>query len=147
MRKIILCIILLLLFNYCSNKPEPINYGHDSCENCRMIISNPNYGAELVTSKGKVYKFDSIECLADFSMSNENNINTTLWVTNFNGNAELINKEVSFFLLSENLRSPMGLNLTAFSSIIELDNMKQQHGGSEIKWKELLGYVKEKWNK
>ncbi|MGB5288980.1 MAG: hypothetical protein WBN42_10875, partial [Ignavibacteriaceae bacterium] len=52
---------LLFLLASCGSKPEPINYGKDECEFCRMQISDNRYGAELVTDKGKVYKFDSIE--------------------------------------------------------------------------------------
>ncbi len=65
---LIFFITLTLLISSCGSKPEPINYGHDECEFCRMQISDNRYGAELVTDKGKVYKFDSIECLIEFAM-------------------------------------------------------------------------------
>ncbi len=61
-------LLLSLVTASCGSNPEPINYGHDECEFCRMQISDNRYGAELVTDKGKVYKFDSIECLIEFAM-------------------------------------------------------------------------------
>ena len=48
----------------CSKGHQPINYGEDECEFCKMMVMDKRYGAELVTDKGKIYFFDSIECLA-----------------------------------------------------------------------------------
>ena len=137
---------VILLLSSCSKSPEPIQYGHDSCENCRMLISDPKYGSELITSKGKIYKFDSIECLADFN----NNLNiediSSIWVTDFSKPNEFININDGFFLKSKNLRSPMGLNLSAFSNAAGLNKIKEQYSGDEIKWDDLVIYVKQQWH-
>ena len=47
-------------------KPEPIAYDVDACAYCRMQISDPRFGAELVTAKGRTLKFDSIDCLVAY---------------------------------------------------------------------------------
>jgi len=144
MKNIVLGLILIISTN-CSTTPEPIKYGHESCDKCRMQIMDPKYGTELVTSKGKVYKFDSVECLAFFAKNMNDDKNSTLWVTDFSNNNELVDKNKAFFLLSEKLRSPMGLNLTAFSSQNELDKLKEQYQGKEITWDELIEYVNHEW--
>ncbi|MBI1931293.1 MAG: nitrous oxide reductase accessory protein NosL [Ignavibacteriales bacterium] len=144
MKNILFGIILLVSTN-CSNGPEPISYGHDSCDKCRMQIMDPKYGTELVTSKGKIYKFDSVECLAFYAKNMNDDENSTLWVTDFLNKNELVEKNKAYFLLSENLRSPMGLNLTAFSSQADLNNIKNQYQGKEINWDELIEYVNHEW--
>lgn len=145
MRKYFLLVIIILFVN-CSKSPEPIKYGHDSCENCRMLITDHKYGSELITSKGRIYKFDSIECLADYSIKLENSVIGSMWVTNFSNPHELINVNTAIFLKSENLRSPMGLNLSAFSSYPEMENIKKQYGGDKIQWNDLVNYVTKKWH-
>lgn len=130
----------------CQSKPEPISYGEDNCDNCKMTISDPKYGAELITDKSKVYKFDSIECLADFSLKTEGETISSMWVTDFSNPENLINTKNALFLKSEKLRSPMGLNLSGFSSSSELDKVLKEFDGVKISWDGILKYVSEKWN-
>lgn len=144
MKKIILILIVFILSG-CSNKSEPINYGYDSCDKCRMQIVDRKYGTELVTSKGKIYKFDSIECLVFFTENSIDDENIFTLVTDYLNNNELINSKKAFYLQSENLRSPMGLNITAFSSQSDLKKFKEKYSGKELSWKEIIEYVNRKW--
>lgn len=130
----------------CQSKPEPISYGEDNCDNCKMTISDPKYGAELITEKGKVYKFDSIECLADYSMKIEGKTIESMLVTDFSNPENLINTKNALFLKSKKLRSPMGLNLSGFSSSNELYKALKEFDGEIISWDGILKYVSEKWN-
>ncbi len=44
-------------------KPVPINFGHDRCKRCFMLIRSPRYSAEVGNMQsGKIYKFDDIGC-------------------------------------------------------------------------------------
>ena len=144
MKKIILILIVFILSG-CSNKSEPINYGYDSCDKCRMQIVDRKYGTELVTSKGKIYKFESIECLVFFTENSIDDENFFTLVTDYLNNNELINSKKAFYLQSENLRSPMGLNITAFSSQSDLKKFKETYAGKELSWKEIIEYVNRKW--
>jgi copper chaperone NosL len=130
----------------CNPDPEPIKYGHDNCEHCKMLISDHNYGAELITQKGKIFKYDSIECLADDQIRLSNEEIHSIWVANFYPPNELININNAHFLLSDNLKSPMGLYLSAFKNDVELNKIAEKYGGKEISWEDLLDYVNKKWN-
>lgn len=142
----LLSILSLFFIQACSSEPEPIKYGHDSCEHCKMLISDHNYGAELITKKGKIFKFDSIECLADYQKTLSNEEIHSMWVVNFYPPNELINIKNAYFLLSDNLKSPMGLYLSAFNNDVELNKIAEKYGGKEINWEDLLEYVNKKWN-
>src|SRR5690606_12451098 len=74
---------LLLLFTACKPEAQAIDYGFDSCTHCKMTIADNRYGAELVTQKGKVYKFDAIECLAAFKETDSEEAYAMLLVTDF----------------------------------------------------------------
>lgn len=128
-----------LLLASCSPKPEPIDYGNDICDFCKMNITDNKYAAELVTSKGKVYKFDSIECLfqfKDLEFKSDDEIHSEL-VNDFSNPGELIDLRKSFFLKSEVFRSPMGMNVLSVSSEEKLNEIKSQHGGEILTYNEV----------
>lgn len=137
--------VSILFLTSCSKEPVPINYGKDNCEYCLMSIIENKFGTELITKKGKIYKFDSIECLAAFENEFDSDEVDSKWVTNFSGSHRLIKHSDAYFLLSKQLKSPMGLYLSAYSSKEELETVKSEFGGDEINWSELVDYVKTKW--
>ncbi|WP_456403023.1 nitrous oxide reductase accessory protein NosL [Persephonella sp.] len=125
--------------------PVPIEYGIDKCSYCSMTIMDDRYGSELVTEKGKVYKFDSVECLAGYYLKNKDKIKIKgMYVTDF-VSKKLINIRDAYFLHSKNLPSPMGLNLSAFSSKDELEKVRSKYGGEILNWENILNLVEKKW--
>ncbi|HEX6308325.1 MAG TPA: nitrous oxide reductase accessory protein NosL [Longimicrobiales bacterium] len=127
----------------CAPHPEPIVYGEDVCAHCRMVIADERYGAELVTTKGRVLKFDSIECLADYVLHEADAADIhSLWVTGFEQPRVLIRIEDAIFLHSPALRSPMGANLTAFhAGGTTAAALLDEHGGAVLEWDEVLRLV------
>lgn len=57
---------MLAFCSSCTTGPEPIRYGQDNCHHCQMTLMDKRFGAEIVTDKGKVYKFDDLNCLVNF---------------------------------------------------------------------------------
>ena len=108
----------LLLMASCAAEPQPIYYGEENCHSCQMTIVDQRYGAEVLTKKGKVYKFDAIECMLHFAEEGsvpESDVKSYL-VTGFDQPGTLIDASGSVLVQSPALPSPMGMNLTAFSS-------------------------------
>ena len=64
MKKPVLFIAIITLVS-CTVEEKPIIYGTDDCALCKMLIMDQRYGTEIVTTKGRVYKFDAIECLVE----------------------------------------------------------------------------------
>ena len=138
---------LLLFFLGCTPKPEPIQFGKDLCHFCSMKIMDQRYGAELITSKGRVYKFDSIECLLAFSSEKKVKVHSR-WVVDFGNPGQLIPWEKALFLHTPRLPSPMGLNVAAFSEEEKLKTTKEKYKGRKIPSKKLLALYKQwRWNK
>ncbi|MGB5237380.1 MAG: nitrous oxide reductase accessory protein NosL [Flavobacteriaceae bacterium] len=135
-----LLVIITLVLNSCGIKSEPIAYGSDICHFCSMTIIDKQHGSEWVTDKGKVYKFDSVECL----MNNHTQIDRAsiaLYRCNhYNDPGVLINAEKAIFLISEGIPSPMGAYLTAFDSRASAMKAHAEHGGKIYSWTELLKY-------
>src|SRR5690606_41500698 len=59
-------VVLLLVLTSCNVGPQAIDYGKDGCHFCKMTIVDKLHAAEIVTNKGKIYKFDASECMINF---------------------------------------------------------------------------------
>lgn len=131
--------LMLFMLSSCSAQPEPIKMGIDACDYCKMTISDPRFGGELVTTKGRLYKFDDVHCLNNYLADNKSlqaEIKST-WFINFSGQGSLIDAEKAVLLKSQDLKSPMGGNIAAFVDRNQLDAARANYPGEVISWKNL----------
>ncbi|WP_417195879.1 nitrous oxide reductase accessory protein NosL [Bizionia sp.] len=141
MKQLILILLLGVTITSCTVKPEPINYGQDACHFCKMTIVDKVHGAEVVTHKGKVYKFDASECMVNF-MDDFDTEEIKLYLTNhFNEPETLIDATTATFLISKNVPSPMGAFLTAFKTKQEAATVQAEQGGDIYTWDALLEHL------
>jgi len=131
--------LFTLSLSGCSTAPQPIRIGQDNCDFCKMTISDQRFGAEIVTKKSKIYKFDDEHCLVAFLHSKK--VETPniagIYFTNFSSPHDLIKAEQAHFLQSPALKSPMNGNIAAFSNDDSLVKIFQQLNGNKITWEEL----------
>jgi copper chaperone NosL len=131
---------LSLIFISCSTKPQPIQWGKDVCDHCRMTIVDEKFGGEIVTKKGKAYKFDDLICMVKFlgaGKVKEEDIAQKLAV-HFRKQNEFIDVTKGSFLYSDELRSPMGGNIAAFASKKEADQANSKGSGKIMTWSEYI---------
>ncbi len=133
---IALCILSL---TGCDVKQEPIKIGVDNCHFCKMTISNNRFGAEIITMKGRIYKYDELGCLlSDVKEGSiKKNDIKSIYSTDFLSNNELLLINNAFILNSDELKSPMGSNLAAFSNKDSLTTYLNQMNGKQVFWNEL----------
>ena len=129
--------IIALVFSACSVEPEPLIYGKDQCSSCKMTLMDRKFGAELVTAKGKIYKFDDLNCL--FNFYNEGTLNKDDYqfklVIDFSQPEKLINAETARYLKSTEIKSPMASQVAAFESpdpTLKASWKATEHGWSEL---------------
>lgn len=94
--------------------PQEIAVGKDQCDNCKMTISDPKYATQLITEKGRLYKFDDISCLNDYETSNtETTGNAKTYVADF-PSGKFIESNTATFIKGGEIKSPMGGNTQAY---------------------------------
>jgi copper chaperone NosL len=81
-----------------------------------MIISDPRFGAELVTDKGKVFVFDDLNCYWNYrnnkALKAEEIAHSVVVI--FNKPGTFKEADQLCFLQSGAIRSPMGSGMAAF---------------------------------
>lgn len=128
--------ILLTSLAACNVAPVPINFGSDGCHFCKMTIVDKQHAAELVSSTGKAFKYDAIECMVDDLKNHDPNRVELLLVSDF-GKSQLVDAKNAYFLVSENLPSPMGANLSGFETKDKALFAHQEYEGDIYTWHEL----------
>lgn len=109
-------ILLVLTLTSCQVEKEDINFGKDDCEHCRMRIVDTRFGAEIVTTKGKVFKFDDVNCMVRYIKDNKVDEKTLAFtlVVDYGNPKQLIDAKTARYLRSDDIQSPMGSHLAAF---------------------------------
>jgi copper chaperone NosL len=137
-------IVILLITISCKVEPQAIEYGKDQCGFCSMNIVDKTHASQYVTTKGKQFKFDSIECmLNDLNKKNKEKIAVIL-VANFGNPGDMIIAKTASYLISEEIKSPMGANLSAFQSLVKAEELKQVNSGDIYNWTTLKEKFSEK---
>lgn len=138
--------VCCLLLMSCQPEPDPIDFGEDQGVYCKMTIADPRYGAELVTDKGKVYKFDAVECMVNYLEEEAPSEREHAYVLAIAADTpgELHSVEEMYFLRSPEMPSPMGANLTGFSTREAAEAAREQHGGEILSWEEVKAYVRQR---
>lgn len=109
-------IVMAMMVSACGNKgPEPINLNKDNCDFCQMTIAEEKFSCELITVKGRVYKFDDLSCLLEYKTANPDPAVRSIYVADFLTPGSLLEQEKAFFIRGEEIDSPMGGGIAAFS--------------------------------
>lgn len=131
-------LVVLFLTTACSIKPEPINYGTDACSYCNMTIVDKTHASQVVTKKGKQYKYDAIECMVNDILEKNNEPElAVIQVANYSKPGEMIKTAEAYFFISEAVKSPMGANLSAVTTKETGEKIISEYGGTLISWDEL----------
>ncbi len=135
-----LSFIFLATMASCNVGPEPLKAGVDNCHFCKMTITDIRFGAEIVTKKGKVYKFDDTHCIASYLKSKglEPGDIKNIYLTNYAGDHQLIEVGNTFLLSSPELRSPMGGNVATFDNKDSLQIIQKRFKGNVVAWNQLI---------
>lgn len=130
--------VALLVLSACSSGPQPINYGEDVCDFCKMTIVDRQHAAQVVTEKGRNYKYDAIECMInDLNQWNKPPIKTHL-VADYANPGKLTEASTASYLISDEIPSPMGAFLSAFSEETARNNTHKSSGGEKLDWEQLV---------
>ena len=119
-----ICALLLaavtLLLAGCSDEPAtgpvPIKYGRDTCDFCRMVISDPRHAAQIRGGPGhKAYKYDDLgEGLLHLARQSwKDDADVEIWVMDMTTGKTWLEARKAFYVPVR--QSPMGFNYGAIA--------------------------------
>ena len=138
MKKSWLLISLIVFLISCEVASQEIHYGSDGCSFCKMTIVDSKHAAQLVTTKGKAFNYDAIECMVNHLKEWDQAPIELYLVVDYANPKTLIDAQKAHYLISESIPSPMGANLSAFG---ETDDLQLHISHGEVKtlgWNQLL---------
>ncbi len=131
---------LIFFLVSCGGKsPKPIRYGEDQCAHCRMTVSDMRFGTQLLTSKGRTYQFDDLQCMVAYvksgSVAKEDV--AAFYLPDYVNDNKMAAAEEMYLLKSESLKSPMRGDIAAFINQEDLEQVKAEHNGEVQTWDDL----------
>lgn len=121
----------------CEIKPQTIHYGMDACDFCQMTIVDKQHAAQVVTEKGKAYKYDAIECMMNALRHWDRPPVAYYLVTDYASPGAFTNASEAYYLISPAIPSPMGEYLTAFADKDVREKAYEEAGGTTLEWNQL----------
>lgn len=142
--KILPLVGLFLMTSCISKEPREVNLHSDQCAHCIMAVSDKQFASQLVSSKGKSYMFDSVECMAAFANQKPELLqNANLYVSDYNNPGNWLLVEQAAIYRSPEMKSPMGLSFFALEK--NEDPSKLVNDFEPMSWNEVKEFVHEQW--
>lgn len=88
---------------------QPVAWNTEACAHCQMLIGDPTFAAQVITTNGEVLSFDDPGCAAAYIRGHQSNIHRA-WFHAGTGEAWIPLDEVAFTRVTH---SPMGSNVIA----------------------------------
>lgn len=129
--------LVLAVLISCKQSFEPIDYGKDACAHCKMTIVDKRYAAELLTGKGRVYKFDDIHCLKQYLDEQGSAVDAAarIFVAPYGGNRpNFLDATKAVFLQSDFFGSPMNGHYAAFASQTDAKHLSDSLTINAFEW-------------
>lgn len=131
-------LLSITIFSCANDKAVPIKLNADNCDFCGMSIADGKFAAEVITDKGRAYKFDDISCMMNYCKENSNTKMGAYFVNDFTQENVLIPAETAFFLSGGAIQSPMRGGIIAFSNEPDAKEMATKLNAEPITWKAIL---------
>ena len=127
-----------VLVQSCSVEKKDIDYGNVHCYHCDMTVIDKSHSAEYVTKKGRAYFFDAVECMI-MKLNDANNeyLMRYILVSDYEHPGNLIDAKVATYVICKKIKSPMGRNLSAFSSKASAIKLSSELEGAIFNWEEI----------
>ena len=116
LKNLIFAFPFLAISSCMESGPKDFLLEKDQCDNCKMTIADINYATELITEKGRIYKFDDLSCMTMYEGSEpEKAKNAKKYVIDVS-TGKFLKLSKATLIKGGSIKSPMGGNTQAFAS-------------------------------
>lgn len=122
--------------------PRALITGSDECAQCRMMITDPRYGGQVVMTTGRAQVFDAVECLSAYVAGATSATIASVWVADFDHPGGWLDASRAVFVIGASTGSPMGRAVVALASGTSAFTATSRFGGRVANWSEMLRAVR-----
>lgn len=112
-----------------------IRYGEETCDRCRMIISEKRFAAAYRTEAGQLRKFDDLGCAILHREAHEEAV-TQFWGYDFEETGWLDVRK-AFLVRSPDLITPMGYGIAVLPTAVKASALVEKVNGQLVKFDQL----------
>jgi copper chaperone NosL len=137
-------VLLVLVLACAAVGPVPLQWGKESCRHCHMTLADRRFGAEVITTRGRVLSFDDAGCAAEHLGSEEVAAAevSSVWVIDYDHPDSLIAAGKAVFVRSSGFRTPMGSGVVATEDSVAAISLARLSDGRVMRWSEVLAAAK-----
>jgi len=120
----------------CAPAEPTIEFGRAECAHCRMNVVDRQFGAALVTEKGRQYVFDDVACMVHFVAKGtvaESQV-SAWYVCDHAAPGTLIDATTALYLHGPAFRSPMRGDVAAFAGEQARNTAAAQGAAQMMDW-------------
>ena len=137
-RRLLALLALVLTITSCKKGFQPIEYNKDACAHCKMTIVDDRYAAELVTRKGRAFKFDDVVCMKQYLKEQDPEGESLFFVEDYlRTRGEPIDATKALYLKHEFFASPMNGDYAAFADQAEARGLMDSLKVPPLRWENL----------
>lgn len=118
-----------------SNEPA-IAWGEDSCDHCKMIISDRPFAAAWIEPDGTQRRFDDVGCMVAMRRDSEPESSTKFFVQDYRSERWL-DATSAVYMQADELRSPMAYNVAAFEAFADAEAELGEAATEMLTWSSL----------
>ena len=101
--------------------PEPVRYGRDACDRCRMHFAARGFAAEQRDASGALRKYDDLGCMLAAGLPGD------AWVEDYDGSGFVPLQAAT--LVKSSFTTPMASGIVAFRDRSKAAAFASAHGG------------------
>ena len=147
--KYLILTVLVVVIAACSQgsailAPPEIHFGEDVCADCGMIISDPRfasaYAFEIEPGRYQNVAFDDMGDMVHFIKNNPDKAPSGAWAHDY-ASEEWLVAEAAWYVVSSEIRSPMGHGIAAFGMQAGAQALAAELGVSALDWDHMRAEV------
>lgn len=142
-RFVLMVIVISIVAIGCTTTEETlprIRYGEETCDRCRMIISERRFASAYRTTDDILRKFDDLGCAVLHRAEQSEEIKQ-FWAYDYEETAWL-DRSQAFFVHSKDLLTPMGYGIVAAKTEKEARRLAEKNNGQIVEFDQLQHILK-----
>lgn len=126
-----------------SPRPVTLDVGHDTCQSCRMVVSDARLAAQIVAPGEEPVFFDDFGCLSTFLKSRTSLRSSAAVYVADHRSGEWVLASRAVYTRVPSAATPMNGGIVAHADVASRDGDAAARGGTPVQARDIVGPFEE----